>query len=298
MGTRAHLVVDVAARPLLDEAVAQLLDWNARWTRFDDASELAAINRAEGRPVIVSTDTATLVALGVDAWHRTEGAFDPTVHDALVNAGYGQTFSAGPTALGPAAAVPGADAVDVDTTTGLVHLPKGVTLDLGGVAKGHAADLLVHRLLERGATGAAITIGGDTAVGGHCPFADGWPIPTEIDPSEPVAHLQQGGFCFSTTLRRRWSTSAGPAHHIIDPRTGRSADSTITSVALASSSAATAEVFATASIVVGWPAARRLIETASLSGFVVTEHGGRHTVGTLATTCHDGNPDSHGRHGE
>ncbi len=297
MGTRAHLVVNETARHFLEEAIEQLCDWNTRWTRFTESSELAAINRADGRPVMVSPDTATLVALSVDAWHLTEGTFDPTVHDAVVNAGYGQPFSDGPTTPGPPVEVPGAGAIDVDSTTGLVQIPKGVRLDLGGIAKGHAADLLVRQLLERGAIGAAVTIGGDTAVGGECPFADGWPIVTEIDPATPVAYLRQGGFCFSTTQRRRWATARGPAHHIIDPRTGRPAESTITSVAIASSTASTAEVFATASLVAGWPATRRMIDAAALSGFVITEFGERHDFGTLAPTCPENGPDTQGQGG-
>ena len=282
MGTRAHLIVDAPARHLIADAVAKLRDWNGRWTRFDDSSELSALNHAEGRPVVVSTDTAALIALAIDAWRVTDGAFDPTVHDTLVRAGYGRPFAAGPTEPGAAVDVPGPAAIECDPSTGLVHAPAHVRVDLGGIAKGHAADLLVRDLLERGATGAAVTIGGDTAVGGRCPFADAWPIVADLEPSEPVAHLERGGFCFSTTQRRRWVTAAGPAHHLIDPRTGRPADSGVTTAAIAASTAAAAEVFATACVVVGWPAARQLAEGAGLSGFVVTDLGERHDIGVLA----------------
>lgn len=295
MGARAHLVVNEAARHHITTAITQLQDWNARWTRFDESSELNAINRANGQPVVVAMDTAALIALAIDAWRITDGAFDPTVLDALVNAGYGQPFAAGPTKLGPAVHVPGAETIEVDPTTGLVNAPRGVRLDLGGIAKGHAADLLVRDLLKRGATGAAVTIGGDTSVGGRCPFADAWPIVADIDTSEPVAHLQHGGFCFSTTQRRRWMTTAGPAHHIIDPQTGRPVESTIASAAIAASTAATAEVFATASIVLGWPAAGQLVDAVALSGFVVTDLGQRHDIGTLAQNPPRSAPGADGR---
>lgn len=281
MGTSAHLVVDEPARHLLVDAVERLQDWNTRWTRFDETSELSAINHAGGRPVVVSADTASLVALAIDAWRITDGAFDPTVHDALVSAGYGRPFAAGPTTPGPAADVPGPAAIEVDPAIGLVHAPAHVALDLGGIAKGYAADLLVAELLEAGASGAAATIGGDTAVGGRCPFAEAWPIVADLETSEPVAHLDQGGFCYSTTRRRRWVTAAGPAHHIIDPRTGQPAQSTVETAAIAASTAAAAEAFATASVVAGWPAAHRLINGAGLSGFIVTDRGERHDIGRL-----------------
>ena len=154
---------------------------------------------------------------------NADDPIDITDHDAVVAAGFGRPFAEGPTAPQAPVAPPGAAEITVDQATGLVTLPPGARLDLGGIAKGHAADLLVAELLEGGATGAAATIGGDTAAGGRCPFAPAWPITaTECSP-EPIAHLDRGGFCFSTTRRRRWATPAGTAHHVIDPTTGEPA---------------------------------------------------------------------------
>ena len=279
MGSQVHLVVDAAAEPLLAGAIARIRDWEIRWSRFRDDSEIAALNRTNGRPVVVRPDTATLVQLAVDAWHATDGRFDPTVHDAVVAAGYGRPFAHGPTAVHTPVTAPGAADVSVDAATGLVSLPPGVRLDLGGIAKGHAADLVVADLLSGGANGAAATIGGDTALGGRCPFAPAWPITAAECGDEPIAHLERGGFCFSTTRRRRWPTPSGDAHHVIDPTTGTSASGAVATAAVAASTAAAAEVFATAAIVAGWPAAASLVEPAGLSGFVVIDDGTRHRLG-------------------
>lgn len=281
MGSHVHLVVDASVEHLLARAVRRIRDWELRWSRFRADSEIAALNRSAGGAVVVRSDTATLLQLAIDAWYATDGRFDPTVHDAVVAAGYGRPFVEGPTAVGSPIAAPGPAEVMVDAATGLVGMPPGVRLDLGGIAKGHAADLLVAELLDDGATGAAATIGGDTAVGGRCPFAPAWPISTAHSGSEPIAHLDRGGFCFSTTLRRRWSTPAGIAHHVIDPVTGEAAGGAVVTAAVAASTAAAAEVFATAAIVAGWPAAASLVEPAGLSGFIVTDDETRHELGPL-----------------
>jgi len=271
MGTHAQVVVDAEHAALLDLIEPRLHDWNRRWSRFRPDSEISALNTGNGA-VVVSPDTATLLALAVDAWRFTDGRFDPTVHDAVVAAGYDRPFRDGPGPASDPRPVPGVEGVSVDTESGLVSTPPGLRFDLGGIAKGHAADLLVAELLASGATGAAAAIGGDTAVGGQCPFARAWPIHVDGH-AEPVAHLERGGFCLSTTARRRWRTEVGDAHHIIDPGTARPATTDAETAAVAASTAATAEVVATALIVEGPSAGAARLERMGLTGFVRSPTG-------------------------
>ncbi|MEM8707059.1 MAG: FAD:protein FMN transferase [Actinomycetota bacterium] len=278
MGTTAHLAVDAGHAELLEPAVARLHDLAARWTRFDPASELGRINAATGAPVVVSLDTARLVEAALDAWRRTDGRFDPSTHDALVAAGYDRTFADGPGPGGPAHRAPGVADVQVDTATGVVVVPAEVRLDFGGIGKGYAADVLVDGLRSGGATGAAVTIGGDARVDGECPFAAGWPIHT-AESTEPIAHLAAGGFCFSTTRKRRWIAAGEERHHIIDPRTGRPAGGGVADVAVAAASATVAEIHATAAVVAGMPDALTHLTASGLDGFVVDDAGTHHRFG-------------------
>ncbi|MEO0493752.1 MAG: FAD:protein FMN transferase [Actinomycetota bacterium] len=278
MGTHAHLAVDDDHAELLAPAVARLEDLASRWTRFDPASELSRLNAADGRPTVVSLDTATLVADAVDGWRRTAGRFDPSVHDAVIAAGYDRTFVAGPGPSGAPAPAPGLADVQVDVATGVVTLPPDVRLDLGGIGKGHAADRVTEALVADGATGAAVSIGGDARVAGECPFADGWPIVT-AGRDLPIARLRAGGFCYSTVRLRRWTIAGTERHHLIDPSRGVPTDGAVLDVAVAAATATLAEVHATAAIVAGMPGAVDHVRSAGLEGFVIDATGAVHEVG-------------------
>src|SRR6476620_9217437 len=91
MGSDAHVVV-VGPERLADRAEARIADLERRWSRFDERSEVSALNRHAGDPVVVSTETVELVERALDAWRLTHGWFDPTVLGALERAGYDRTF--------------------------------------------------------------------------------------------------------------------------------------------------------------------------------------------------------------
>lgn len=277
MGTAVHLAAIDLESALLETVLAGIVDRERRWTRFSGDSEIAAINRSEGMPCVVSHDTAELIAAAVDGWRRTGGRFDPTVHDAMVAAGYDRTFADGPGPGGPSEATPGLDDAQVDPATGVVTMPAGTRLDLGGIGKGFAADLATAELLAAGASQAAVSIGGDVrAIGSP---ETGWPIRSDLG-EEPVAWLADGGFCLSTTAKRRWSVDGADRHHIIDPATGLPSTGGIRDAAVAAGDATTAEIHATAAIVAGWPAALDQLVAGGLDGFVILDSGEVHEFGS------------------
>lgn len=73
---------------------------------------------------------------------------------------------------------PGCDGIEIDNERCTVGVPLGVRIDLGGIGKGFAGDLVVDHLLERGAAGVLVNIGGDVRVGG-LPPDDAWVIDVE-----------------------------------------------------------------------------------------------------------------------
>ena len=276
MGTAVHLAATGVDSETLESVFDRIIDRDRRWTRFSPDSELALLNQSQGRPTVVAPDTAALVAAAVRGWEETGGRFDPTVHDAMLAIGYDRTFAQAPGAGGPTQSAVGLDDVVADPSTGVVTLPADVRLDFGGIGKGYAADLAVEELLAAGASQAAASIGGDVRAVGHPDT--GWPIRSEYG-DEPIAWLAEGGFCLSTTAKRRWTLDGSERHHIVDPSTGLSASGGVRDAAVAAATATTAEVHATAAVVAGWPAALDHLTACGVDGFVVLDDGTRHDFG-------------------
>jgi thiamine biosynthesis lipoprotein len=251
MGTTAHVVVVGGTFDHLERARRRIGQLERRWSRFLPDSEVSAINAADGLPLIVSHDTTLLVERSLQAWRATDGRFDPTVHDAVIAAGYDGTFAGGPVpaTLPSVEPAPGLRDVAVDRDTGLVWLPSGVHFDPGGIGKGLAADLVVSELRATGVAGACVNLGGDLRVDGMAPRGDSWSVAID-DPRDRSRELTRvpltsGGIATSSRLDRSWEIDGLPAHHLVDPTSGRPADTDIVAVTAVAATAWWAEVTAT-----------------------------------------------------
>jgi thiamine biosynthesis lipoprotein len=263
MGTNVHLVVVDGDDDLLEQARARIEDLELRWSRFLPDTELDRLNHeaGSGRPTALSAVTFDLVVSAVEAWRETDRLFDPTILPALVAAGYDRSFEAG---IGPSVEPPRSTAtcddivIDHDSLT--ITLPDGCALDLGGIGKGRAADLVIDELIDQGrAAGACVNLGGDLRVYGNAPDgAPAWAVgleePQDRDTVMLVVGLADGALATSSTAHRRWQGDDGETrHHLIDPRTLAPADTTVQSVSVIAGSAMTAEVHAKASLIAGKP---------------------------------------------
>lgn len=298
MGSDAQVVVvtdpdsdPAGAAALLVGAWAHIDALEGRWSRFRPDSEVSALNRRSGAPVVVSAATFGLVAHAIAAWRLTEGRFDPTVGAALVALGYDRDFTevirsplpSPPT--GDPEPAPGSAGIELDPDRSTVTLPAGVSFDPGGIGKGLAADIVTDALLDAGALGALVNLGGDLRAAGDPPDADGWPVslPDPLRPGHELARfsLPHGAVATSSRLRRHWSTSTGPAHHLIDPTTGRPAAGDTIAVSVVADRAWRAEALTTALFLNGPDDLDRCSDAHAL---VVTADGCRHASPALEGT--------------
>ena len=288
MGSDAHLVLVGGDPLLLDDARAHLELLEARWSRFRASSELSRLDASPGRPVVVSRDTFAVIAHAVDAWHRTGGRFDPTVLPALRAAGYDRDFEAViadsgwvTTGLRPPIPAPGCAGIVLDATVGAVTLPDGVVLDLGGIGKGYAADLVATALCAAGVDGACVNLGGDLRVVGRSPDADHWTIQIDdpfgrdasggVNPG-PIA-VGEGGVATSSRVRRAWGRDGRQLHHLIEPATGTSARTGLAAVTVVAGEAWWAEVLAKAAFVAGPDEGASIVCDAGATGLFVHDDG-------------------------
>jgi thiamine biosynthesis lipoprotein len=244
MGTRVEALLESdepdAPKALL-EVEAEFERLETILSRFRPESDLSRLNR-EGR-YKGSPELTHLVELALRAREETAGRFDPTIHDALVAAGYDRTFEdlsePGPPHSVTPYYLPGSGGVRVDGDS--VTLAAGVRLDLGGIGKGYAVDRAVALLVPHGPC--LVNAGGDLAVAG-APCEGAWAVAVET-PSGPLTlGLTSGGLATSGRDRRRWTRNGEERHHLIDPASGRPADSRWLRVTVVASSAVAAEVTA------------------------------------------------------
>ena len=128
-----------------------------------------------------TTAAPTTTTAPLTAWKWTGGRYDPTVLHAIEAAGYDRSFEQieahRPAGSGKAMPAPGCAGVVLDPHLRTVTLPPGVGFDPGGIGKGLAADLVVDLLLEEGAAGACVDLGGDgRAAGGRLAGGRGQPL--------------------------------------------------------------------------------------------------------------------------
>jgi len=233
-------------------------------SRFRDDSELVRLNAAAGQPTHVGPLLFEAIEVAVDAARATGGLVDPTIGRTLRLAGYDQTFAhlrARDGRLRPRFVLdPDWQSIELDRERCTVRLPKTLELDLGATAKALAADRTARVIFDRTYAGVLVSLGGDVAVAGETP-PQGWSIriaddtAAPLDANGPVVAVATGGLATSGTTVRRWATSEGELHHIVDPRTGRPALAHWRTVTVTASSCVGANTASTASIVLGEAAA-------------------------------------------
>jgi thiamine biosynthesis lipoprotein len=276
MGSDCHVVVVGGDTDSATIAHVRIDELERRWSRFIDDSEVNRLNRSAGRVTAVSPDTVTLVRRAVDAWRLSGGAFDPTVLGAVIRAGYDRSFDEVSARPGSGRSALELGAADIGIGADTVQLPAGVGFDPGGIGKGLAADLVVGELLEAGAAGACVNLGGDVRVAGSAPDGEAWTIAVEhpwLDRPLALLGLADGAVATSTTLRRRWVADGAARHHLIDPQTGQSSDTDLNLASVVTAQAWAAEVLAKAVILRGAEYAFDILGGTGAAGVAVDDRG-------------------------
>ncbi len=239
MGTTIELLLeaddDAQAQSAFRAVEEEFERLEAMLSRFRPDSELSQLNR-DGR-ILAPPDLERVVELALEARERTAGRFDPTVHDALARAGYDRSFEQ----VEPDAEDDGLQVarcggrVTIDAATGSIEIEPGFHIDLGGIGKGYAVDRAIEILAVVGPC--VVNAGGDLAVRGDRP----WPIGVE---GGPTLELTRGAIATSGRDRRHWRRGAEERHHLIDPATGRPAETDLVRVTVVASTAIEADVLA------------------------------------------------------
>jgi thiamine biosynthesis lipoprotein len=231
MGTQFRIIVyapdkDAAAKAA-KAAFARIAALNAILSDYDPDSELMRLcARAGGPPVHVSAELFFVLSQAQEVSRQSGGAFDVTVGPIVKLWRRARKLKKLPDAekLAQARALVGWKNVRLDEKKRTVQLLKpGMQLDLGGIAKGYAADEALAVLKTHGISSALVAAGGDIAVSGPPPKAAGWKIAIARLPGEKDAGrliLRDAAVSTSGDAEQFVEIAGQRYSHIVDPRTG------------------------------------------------------------------------------
>ena len=268
-GEKAASALENAEKELhtLDESIL---------SRTAEGSELSALNAANGESVSYGADDPLpkLIETALAISEATDGAFDPTLAPVLDAWGFTKDLRCVPSAdeLAALLAHTGRDKVTLEETADgySVALSDGAQLDLGGIAKGYAADLLRAQLEKEGITSATLDLGGDVFVMGKKSDGSDWRIAVK-DPGDTESYLgivsASDAFIVTSGVYERYFEENGVRyHHILDPKTGCPAESGLVSVTVMCKNGAWADALSTACFVLGTDGALALRDDLAARG--------------------------------
>ncbi len=203
-------------------------DINSRMSVYRPDSEISRLNRTGG-PVPISTPTRTLLHLAREYTQRTDGAFDPTLMPLIHLWGFSgaQPPATIPTdaMISVARQLTGIDKLQVDAATARFLAP-GMTIDLGGIAKGFALDQCFDTIIPEYPVDMIFNIGGGIRCHGMAAKNRPWRIgvrhPFIHDRILGVLDIESGMAVATSGNYERFVNIKGQRFaHIISPLTGR-----------------------------------------------------------------------------
>lgn len=268
----------------VETALGMFREFESRFSRFRPDSELSVLNAGSGMDV--SPELFSLLERSAGWFRETGGVFDPSVLPSLEAEGYGSSFGSegfGAAHIGEG----GAQRSRLDEVTlgpgRSVRKPPSLRIDLGGIGKGYIVDR-VAEFLARTYEHVFVDAGGDIRTYGVDAGAgyDFWAVdvgdPSGAEDSLATLLLRDRAVATSGTYRRRWTVSGSERHHLIDPKTGHSAETDLAAVTVVAESAEQAEVFSKTLCILGLERGRHYAETNRLPALFVTRDG--HTIYT------------------
>lgn len=275
-----------ATREILDHCEEMCESYEQLFSPTIETSEISQINRAGGRPVEVSEETADLIRLGVSYGDLSGGKFDITIASASELWTFQdneEKVLPDPDALAEAVTHIDYHNVTVEGNTVILSDPEA-KIDLGGIAKGYIADRLKEYLESEGIEHALINLGGNmVAVGGRYDGADfqiGLQKPFSPDgTSIAVLSVSDQSVVSSGNYERYFEKDGTIYHHILDPETGQPIQNGLYQVTIISDRSVDGDALSTTCFALGLEKGMELIESMEgVEAVFITEDYEIHTT--------------------
>ena len=257
-------------------------------SRFRDDSEISGFNRHRSvEPFDMSDDAISLLKKAHKISELTDGAFDTTVGPLVRLWGFHTKKSLqcepDPAAIEREKARVGYRLLDIDAKRDRFSKKRvDVELDLSGVAKGHAVDMVAIAVMKLGYENFMVEIGGEVRVGGISKRGTPWRVAIEkpINATQreiyEVIELKDTSMATSGDYRSFYKIDGKRISHTIDPRTGRPIENRLASVTVLHDECSVADSLATGLTVMGPDDGLKLANRQNLTAlFIVREDDDR-----------------------
>ncbi|MBI5055360.1 MAG: FAD:protein FMN transferase [Nitrospirae bacterium] len=275
------------AKEAIEAGYAEIKKLDKLLNNFEPDSEISAISKEAGiKAVPVSRETLDLMQKTIGVSKITNGAFDPTIAPVYKL----WKFSGRPAnpTMPPGDAIKNAlklvdyKKVTVNSAASEIYLAeKGMELDLGGIAKGYAADKAVEAIKTKGIKAALVAIAGDIRGYGLSTSGNAWkvgiqnPRPENPDSEKPwedifaTLNLKDSAISTAGDYQRSFMKDGKRYHHIIDPATGYPSGSDLISVSVVAPEGYIADGTDTSILILGKEKGMKLLESMGIDGILV-----------------------------
>ena len=245
----------------VSEAVSEIERLDAMWSVGKEDSEISRIN-AEGS-LKVSPETGALIQESMSLYEETAGAFDITIYPLMEEWGFTTQEYKVPTPERIQELLGKVDAgsLEYDSTSGILNLPDGVQIDLGGIAKGYTSAHIMEIFDKYDIVSGLVSLGGNVQTYHRKPDGSLWRVGIE-NPDTNAGQLSTSDYVGVLELEDKAAITSGGYerffeengklyHHILDPSTGYPADQGLISVTIVSKDGCKADGLSTSLFVMG-----------------------------------------------
>ncbi|MFL0167469.1 FAD:protein FMN transferase [Candidatus Clostridium helianthi] len=258
------------AKVAIDKALERLNEIDNRMSAFKESSDISKINfNAGNKGEKVNNDTYFVVKKAIEYSRILEGTFDPTIRPLVKLWSIGTKEERIPekSKIEKVLKLINYNDVIFDDKNNLIMLKHDKqALDVGGIAKGFAADEVRDIFYQHNIKSALIDLGGNIFALGSKEDGSAWKVGIQ-NPFKPrgefigILSVKNKSIVTSGNYERYFIKDGKKFHHIIDPKTGYPSESKIISATIISDNSIDGDGLSTGVYIIGIDKAMKIIET-------------------------------------
>jgi len=254
------------AQKAVSESMNRVREIEDLMSKTIETSDIYKLNNSSGDKIDIALDTKLVLEKALYYSELTEGKFDPTIGVLVDLWGIGTDDPYLPSQTEIENALQYVDYNKLDLHENSAEVENGVKIDLGGIAKGYAADEVKKTAEEFGVESAFVNLGGNVLVIGKKPDGSSWRVGIQ-DPRRgrgnvmAVIEAEDKTIVTSGNYERFFEKDDKIYHHILNPDTGYPAENGLLSVSIISEDSFDADALSTSIYILGLEKGLKFIES-------------------------------------